>query len=63
MSTHGDAVQGAVILVLAVVGALLHGALDAMIGTTGFHNDSLLSFDRFRGRVMAPRPPADAMAS
>ena len=42
VGTHGDAVQGAVILIRAVVGALLYGTLDAMVGTTGFHIESLL---------------------
>ena len=46
VGTHGDAVQGAVILIRAVVGALL-------VGTTGFHIESLLSFDRFYDGVMA----------
>ena len=53
VGTHGDAVQGAVILIRAVVGALLYGTLDAMVGTTGFHIESLLSFDRFYDGVMA----------
>ena len=48
-----DAIQRAVVLRLAVVGALLYGTLDAMVGTTGFHIESLLSFDRFYDGVMA----------
>ena len=32
MGTHQDAVQGAVVGAVAVVSALLHGALDALIG-------------------------------
>ena len=53
VGTHGDAVQGAVILIRAVVVALVYGTLDAMVGTTGFHIESLLSFDRFYDGVMA----------
>ena len=32
MGTHLDGLQGAVILVLAVVGAVVHGAFDALVG-------------------------------
>ena len=44
MSTHQDAIQGAVVLVLAVVSALLYGALDALVGMT-VHSCFLLLFD------------------
>ena len=37
MGSHGDAVERAVVLALAVVRALLYGAFDAMVGMTGIH--------------------------
>lgn len=37
VGSHGDAVERAVILALAVVHALLHGAFDAMVRMTGIH--------------------------
>ena len=40
MGPDGDAVQGAVVLVGAVVFALLNGAFDAMVGMA-VHSDSL----------------------
>ena len=54
MSTHGDTVQSAVIFSLTVIGTLLDGTFDAAIRAIGFHNDSLLSFDRVRDGIMAP---------
>jgi hypothetical protein len=41
VGTHQDLIQGAVVLVTAVVGALLDGALDALVGMT-IHYKSLL---------------------
>ena len=35
MGAHGDGVQTAVVLVLAVVGAVAHSALDALVGRAG----------------------------
>ena len=32
MGAHGDGVQAAVVGVLAVMGAVVHGALDALVG-------------------------------
>ena len=43
MSTHQDAIQRAVVLALAVVGALLDSTLDALVGMT-VHSSSLLFF-------------------
>ena len=34
MGTHHDLVQGAVVLAVAVIGALLNGAFDGLIGMT-----------------------------
>ena len=34
MGTHQDPVQGAVVLVIAVISTLLNGALDALVGMT-----------------------------
>ena len=34
MGTHHDAVQGAVVLVLTMVGTLLDGTFDALVGMT-----------------------------
>ena len=39
MGAHADAIQGAVVLVGAVVGALLYGAFNALVGMTA-HNGS-----------------------
>lgn len=44
MSTHGDAVQSTVILVLAMIGTLLHCAFNAMVSMAGIHLNGLLSF-------------------
>ena len=43
MGTHGDAIQRAVVLRLAVVGALLHGAFDAVVRLAFVHDWQLLS--------------------
>ena len=42
MGAHHDAIQGAVVLGIAVVSALLYGAFDALIGMTV--HDSFLLF-------------------
>ena len=44
VGTDQDLVQSAVVLVLAVVCALLNGALDALIGIAVHHNHFLLLF-------------------
>ena len=41
MGTHQNLIQGTVVLVTAVMGALLDGALDALVCMT-VHNKSLL---------------------
>ena len=51
MGAHQDFVQRAVVLAVAVIGALLHGAFDALVGIA-VHGDFLLLFEF--GISMAP---------
>ena len=44
VGAHQDPIQGAVVLAAAVVAALMHGALDGLIGMT-IHKVSLLFSD------------------
>ena len=44
MGTHQDAVQGAVVLILAMMGALLDGAFDTFVGMT-VHCSSSFEFE------------------
>ena len=43
MGAHQNAIQGAIVLAVAVVCALLHGAFDALVGVA-FHRSFLLFF-------------------
>ena len=67
MGTHGDAIQRAVVLRLAVVGALLHGAVDAVVRLAFVHDWQLLSgLGNIHGppaRGGFPRFPADGPLS
>ena len=47
VGTHQNPVQGAVILAAAVMGALMHGAFNGLVGVT-IHNRNLLSLCRVR---------------
>ena len=47
VGAHQDPVQGAVILAAAVMGALVHGAFNGLVGVT-IHNRNLLSLRRVR---------------
>ena len=47
VGAHQNPIQGAVILTVAVVGALVHGALNGLVGMT-IHNGNLLSLRRVR---------------